>query len=176
MFFSGMMRFAIIGLFCAGGIGHAQAAEAIDVTWPQGWEVQSASTRTGGSNRTAVRTGEGGQFGAMIAIVSLPNPATRPRQLPGIEMQSVLRTIRQGYTNATCDAPVETTLVGAPALESTCRGKTTGGVDIIHTVTIAHVGETGQHVLTLSCITSRDHLETYQADFTAVRNSLRLAQ
>ncbi len=168
------MRFAIIGLLCA-GIGHAQAAEAIDVTWPQGWEVQSDPVRfrenVSGVGQVAVSPAEEGKLSARITFLYMPDSVPAMRSLPA-EMQFMLETVSRRLPGLTCDAPTGGTLVGAPALEATCRGKIRGS-EAVFIIVFAYVRG---HVINLTGLMDRDRFETHLVDFNAVRASLRFAQ
>ncbi len=164
----------LLGLSTQGAL----AADALEVTWPEGWTAQEmrnpAATGFPGSNQRAARLGADQQPQASIHLSSIQNPPGETWTL-SMHMESAQRALRQvvisqGAAAFACDPTVETTLGGLPALESTCRASK-GEIEVVQT--IVKVESSGGFVHMLVYQARSPYFETYRADFNAVRASLR---
>ncbi|WP_147413893.1 MULTISPECIES: DUF4946 domain-containing protein [unclassified Rhizobium] len=159
----------------------APAAAASSVTWPQGWELRQSPVPTSnsgekfdGSNQLAVKVDKQGQ---MLAVLNLIVLTIKEGDKPTLESQtaSLANTMRAGYAEkgmtSLCQQPEDTTLGGFPARQMRCsvlKDKT----DVLEQLLIVTIGR--HTVQALSLTTSPASFETYEPDFVATRDSLRI--
>ncbi|MDH0126968.1 DUF4946 domain-containing protein [Brucella intermedia GD04153] len=160
-------------------LGSAALAGSV-VRWPQGWEQRSALTPTSkagehfdGSNQLALKIDQNGQIKAALNLTVLK---IKTGDIPNLDGQtaSMIATIRDGYTakglEASCDAPQKTMLGDVQARQTRCRVRKDKAEVLAQEVVVAIGARTVQ---SLSYTAQLARFQTYEADFIAMRDSLR---
>ncbi len=157
------------------------SAAAPAISWPQGWELRDIATPTtesgerfDGSNKLAFKTSPEGKVLAAINVTAL---AIRPGDKPDLDhqMASLVGTVQKGYTakgmSVSCQPPERTTLGGRSALQTDCHVHN-GHAEIIAQRIVVAIGS--HDVESISYTAPPANFSTYEADFTLVRQSLRI--
>lgn len=157
------------------------AAAASSITWPQGWELRQSRVPTSnsgekfdGSNRLAVKVDKSGQ---MLAVLNLIVLAIKQGDKPTLENQtaSLANTMRAAYAEkgmtSSCKAPQDTTLDDFPARQMRCT-VLKDKEDVLEQLLIVTIGRHTVQALSLSA--SPANFKTYEPDFMATRDSLRI--
>ncbi|WP_223448365.1 DUF4946 domain-containing protein [Pseudomonas sp. BF-R-19] len=164
--------FILLSLFSLVGVARADAPE---VTWPQGWQVEVVpESASGVSRQRAVKNDQDGSPLMVMELTMSPVQSDHQVNLEGVLLEmrkSVQKDFFQGGYQSVCTRIHSTTLSRLAALETTCT-ITQNGRHVLSQTLVAAVDADKAYVLSYA-----GQAEAYKAsqdEIAAARNSLKL--
>lgn len=164
--------FILLSVFSLAGVARADAPE---VTWPEGWQVEVVpESASGVSRQRAVKNDQNGSPLMVMELTMSPVQSDHQVNLEGVLLEmrkSVQKDFFQGGYQSVCTRIHSTTLSRLAALETTCT-ITQNGRHVLSQTLVAAVDADKAYVLSYA-----GQAEAYKAsqdEIDAARNSLKL--
>ncbi|MGW8467028.1 DUF4946 domain-containing protein [Pseudomonas sp. CLCA07] len=166
--------FVMLGIMSAVASAHAEAPQ---VTWPSGWEVEALAHEDSGSKVSRQRAVKNDQSGTPVMVMELT--MTQVESGHQVNVQGVLLEMRKavqkdffqsGYQSV-CNKIHPATLGRLSALETTCT-ITQNGRHVLSQTLVGAVDADNAYVL--SYAGQAEAYKESQEEIEAVRNSLKL--